>query len=73
MSTIEGMELFLVVAWIVLSLAAGEYARRKGRSGVTAVIASLLFSPVLVLIVLAVLPPREEGLIASGKFLRCPE
>jgi hypothetical protein len=50
------MELFLF--WLILSIVAGAYAKSKNRSGFGWFLLSILLSPIITLIILAILSNR---------------
>ncbi len=53
-----------IVIWLVLAIVIGVAAARRGRSGLGWLVASLVLSPLIAAIVLALLPDRryEEAL-----------
>jgi phosphotransferase system glucose/maltose/N-acetylglucosamine-specific IIC component len=53
-----------IVIWLVLAIVIGVAAARRGRSGLGWLVASLILSPLIAAIVLALLPDRryEEAL-----------
>jgi len=53
----------LVVAWLLLSMAAGMYAKRINRSATGWALFSLLLSPLLAFVFLLVLGARESDKI----------
>lgn len=69
------MELVVLLGWVLLSVLAGRYAKSKGYGFATTFIASLLLSPVLGFLSVAVRSPRadvvESQAIASGEVKKC--
>ena len=53
------MELFLF--WLILSIVAGAYANSKNRSGFGWFLLSILLSPIITLIILAILSNRTTS------------
>jgi len=48
-----------IVIWLVLAIVLGVAAARRGRSGLGWLVASLILSPLIAAIVLALLPDRR--------------
>jgi hypothetical protein len=67
----------IVIAWIVLSILAGVYAGRKGRSSGGYCLLALILSPILVFVLLLILPPIgkvvEQRAVEEGELKKCPE
>jgi hypothetical protein len=61
---VDGGMLEAIVIWLVLAIVIGVAAARRGRSGLGWLVASLVLSPLIAAIVLALLPDRryEEAL-----------
>jgi hypothetical protein len=57
----EGELLFIVVGWIILSVAAGVLAESKGHSALGYTLLGLLLSPLIALIVAACLPRSRKA------------
>jgi hypothetical protein len=66
----------LLVLWVLLSIAVGAYARSKGTSLWFGLALSLVLSPLIGALIVAVHRPPEAVLeqraLASGKFKKCP-
>ena len=70
------MILFAIIFWILFSLGVAQFAESKGRSYWDTFAASILFSPILVLMVIALLPKNEKEIenqrIRESKSRNCP-
>lgn len=62
-----------LVIWIIFAFAVGFYAASRGRRRMLWALLALFVSPLIALIILAVLPVSTEGLILAGKHKKCPE
>jgi hypothetical protein len=63
----------IVLAWIFLSIAAGMFASiRRNRSGFGWFLSALVFSPVAMFVILAILRPKEYDARRAGGF-RIPD
>ena len=66
----------IAIAWGVFAVLAGFFAVRRGRSGFGYFLLSLILSPLIVAILLAVLPINQDQIdrddLAEGKKKRCP-
>jgi len=69
------MEIFLFL-WVLFAVLAGQYAKRKGFGFVATFIMSLILSPLLGFISVAVRKPVtkevEKQAIQSGEMKKCP-
>jgi hypothetical protein len=63
------MEFFILVTWLVLSIAAAVYANNKGRSGGGIFLLSLFLSPLVGFLVAAAMEPHAEK-IAEAKGMK---
>ena len=70
------MILFVIIFWVLFSLGVAQFAKKRGRSSGGAFVASILFSPILALMVIALLPKNEQEIEAQrihlGKERQCP-
>lgn len=68
--------MFLVVLWLVFSILVGLVASSKGRSGLMFFFVSIIFSPLIGLIIVFVLPKNneiiDERAIENGNMKVCP-
>jgi hypothetical protein len=65
--------LFLLIFWLIFSLLVGHLAASWGRSKGTYILRSLLFSPLLALLILLIQGKKEVNvLIATAGLVRCP-
>jgi len=71
----RGVIVFIValVMWPIFAFAVGFYAASKGRRRLPWALLALFISPLIVLIILAVLSVSNEGLILAGKRKKCPQ
>jgi RNA polymerase subunit RPABC4/transcription elongation factor Spt4 len=67
------MELFLIIAWLVLCGAAAVYASNKGRSGAGIFFLSLFLSPLVGFLVALVMEPNQQMIAAAKGMKKCPE
>lgn len=63
--------LLIVVLWLLFAAGVGKYARTKGRDGTGWFVLSLLFSPLIAFIIVAVLEPLA-GSGPDAAFKACP-
>jgi len=67
----------LPIGWIVLSIVASNIATKKGRSGGGVLLASLVFSPVIGLLIALLMSTDQSQINAvalmSGVLKRCPK
>lgn len=67
----------IVIVWLLLAFFVGFWARSRGRSGVGAFFVSLVLSPLIGAIVVALVKPNREVVetreIESGESKRCPK
>lgn len=65
-----------VISWFLFSVVVGVWSRRKGGSFISGFLFSLLLSPLIAGLILAVRKPLkstlEERELASGRMKRCP-
>lgn len=62
-----------LVMWLIFAFAVGFYAASQGRRRVHWALLALFISPLIALIILAVLPVSSEALILAGKRKECPQ
>jgi len=66
----------IIGAWILFSFFVGAYAHSKGGQPIMSFLVSLIFSPIVGLIAVALTKPNEEKLakkaIKKGDSIKCP-
>ena len=70
---IDGPGQFYFLSWILLSFLAAYFADKRGLNGGQVFIGSLLFSPLLGLLLTFVLKPSEKQLLRTARGKTCPE
>jgi len=67
----------LVIVWVLLAVLVGYWASQRGRSGIGAFFVSLILSPLVGFIVVALTKPNlevvEGRLLETGESKRCPK
>ena len=58
--------------WLLLSIVIGVVASSKGRSGIGYFLLSFFLSPLIGLIIVLVLGPKEQSLLKKGIVKKCP-
>lgn len=68
--------MFIVIVWIFLSFGLGAWNKSKGHSFAGGFFLSLLLSPVIALIIIAIRKPNaqkvEAAAVATGEMKKCP-
>lgn len=68
------MELFLF--WMIFAMLVGVWASSKGQSGFVAFLVSLILSPLIGALIVAIRPAKSDRLeqrqVASGEMKKCP-
>lgn len=64
--------MIIFLSWIVFSILVGVYANNKGRSGAGFFFLSLLLSPLIGFIIVAVSSPQREKVAERSGMKKCP-
>jgi len=68
----EGLVVFVIVVWLLLSVIVGVITDSSGRGFALGFCISFFLSPIIGFIVALILPPGQEALAQKGDLKKCP-